>query len=56
MSTADLVHIQWTGSNTHNNQPNGGDGQTGDAGEGQGGELKREKHALESTITRGNEI
>ena len=40
VSTADLVHIQWTGSNTHNNQPNGGDGQTGDAGEGQGGELK----------------
>ncbi|KAL5250968.1 hypothetical protein ACHWQZ_G016634 [Mnemiopsis leidyi] len=37
VSTSDLVHIQWTGSNTHNNQPNGGDGQTGDAGEGQGG-------------------
>jgi len=33
----DLVHVQWTGSNTHNNQPDGGDGQTGDAGEGRGG-------------------
>eukprot|EP00116_Pleurobrachia_bachei_P004610 sb/3464872/ len=33
----DLVHIQWTGSNSHNNNPNGGDGQTGDAGEGTGG-------------------
>lgn len=32
-----LVHIQWTGSNTHNNGGNGGDGQTGDAGEGTGG-------------------
>lgn len=37
ISTEDLVHIQWTGSNTHNNQPDGGDGQTGDAGEGRGG-------------------
>lgn len=34
LTTNDLVHIQWTGSNTHNNQPPGGDGQTGDAGEG----------------------
>jgi len=33
----DLVHIQWTGSNSHNNQPPGGDGQTGDAGEGRRG-------------------
>jgi len=33
----DLVHVQWTGSNTHNNQAPGGDGQTGDAGEGKGG-------------------
>lgn len=33
----DLLHIQWTGSNTHNNGGNGGDGQTGDAGEGKGG-------------------
>jgi hypothetical protein len=33
----DCVHIQWTGSNTHNNGAPGGDGQTGDAGEGTGG-------------------
>lgn len=33
----DMVHIQWTGSNTHNNGAPGGDGQTGDAGEGKGG-------------------
>lgn len=33
----DLLHIQWTGSNTHNNGGNGGDGQTGDAGDGTGG-------------------
>jgi hypothetical protein len=31
------LHIQWTGSNTHNNGDPGGDGQTGDAGEGTGG-------------------
>lgn len=33
----DLVHIQWTGSNTHNNGGNGGDGQAGAAGEGKEG-------------------
>jgi hypothetical protein len=37
LSEEDLLHIQWTGSNTHNNGGNGGDGQTGDAGEGTGG-------------------
>jgi plastocyanin len=31
------MHFQWTGSNTHNTGSPGGDGQTGDAGEGQGG-------------------
>lgn len=30
----DAVHIQWTGSNTHNNGNPAGDGQAGDAGEG----------------------
>jgi len=30
----DLVHFQWTGSNTHNNGNPAGDGQAGDAGEG----------------------
>eukprot|EP00051_Salpingoeca_urceolata_P010126 m.123467 g.123467 ORF g.123467 m.123467 type:complete len:798 (-) comp16588_c0_seq2:470-2863(-) len=33
----DLVHFQWTGSNTHNNGNPAGDGQAGDAGEGRGG-------------------
>jgi hypothetical protein len=33
----DLLHIQWTGSNTHNNGDPAGDGQAGDAGEGTGG-------------------
>jgi len=33
----DLYHLQWTGSNTHNNGGNGGDGQAGDDGQGQGG-------------------
>ena len=37
LSTNDYVHIQWTGSNTHNNGAPGGDGQTGDAGQGQTG-------------------
>mmetsp|Transcript_18127 Transcript_18127/g.54474 ORF Transcript_18127/g.54474 Transcript_18127/m.54474 type:complete len:558 (-) Transcript_18127:113-1786(-) len=34
---SDWVHFQWEGSNTHDNNPNGGDGQTGDDGEGTGG-------------------
>jgi len=33
----EAVHFQWTGSNTHNNNAPGGDGQTGDDGEGTGG-------------------
>ncbi|XP_078001277.1 protein DD3-3-like [Glandiceps talaboti] len=37
MSEGDLVHVQWTGSNSHNNGNPGGDGQTGDDGEGTGG-------------------
>jgi len=31
------IHLQWTGSNTHNNGNPAGDGQAGDAGEGAGG-------------------
>merc|ERR1712224_929253 len=31
------IHVQWTGSNTHNNCAPGGGGQTGDAGQGQTG-------------------
>jgi len=41
VSSSDLIHIQWTGSNTHNNGNDGGDGQTGDAGEGTGGTDKQ---------------
>lgn len=37
MNENDLVHIQWTGSNTHNNNPPGGDGQAGDEGQGKDG-------------------
>ena len=37
MKKNDLLHIQWTGSNTHNNENPGGDGQTGDAGQGKTG-------------------
>ena len=37
VTTADFIHVQWTGSNTHNNGGGGGDGQTGDDGQGQGG-------------------
>ena len=40
MKRGDLVHVQWTGSNTHNNGNPGGDGQTGDAGEGTGGNFE----------------
>merc|ERR1719325_117817 len=32
-----VLHFQWTGSNTHNNGNPAGDGQAGDAGEGTGG-------------------
>lgn len=37
ITSQDLVHIQWTGSNTHNNGGGGGDGQAGDDGEGTAG-------------------
>ena len=37
LSENEYVHIQWTGSNTHNNGNNAGDGQAGDAGEGTDG-------------------
>lgn len=33
----DYVHLQWTGSNTHNNNAPAGDGQSGSAGEGTAG-------------------
>lgn len=37
VTTDDCVHVQWTGSNTHNNGNPAGDGQAGDAGEGRDG-------------------
>jgi len=37
LTTNDYIHIQWTGSNTHNNGNPAGDGQAGDAGEGTDG-------------------
>jgi hypothetical protein len=37
LTTNDLLHIQWTGSNTHDNGDPAGDGQAGDAGEGTSG-------------------
>jgi len=33
----DLIHLQWTGSNSHQNGRPGGDGQTGDDGQGKTG-------------------
>jgi len=36
-SATDLIHMQWCGSNTHNNGDPAGDGQAGDAGQGTGG-------------------
>ncbi|XP_041348276.1 protein DD3-3-like [Gigantopelta aegis] len=37
INEGDLVHIQWTGSNTHNNGDPEGDGQKGSDGEGKAG-------------------
>jgi hypothetical protein len=37
VDTNTYVHVQWTGSNTHNNGANAGDGQAGDDGQGTGG-------------------
>ncbi|KAI0209873.1 Protein DD3-3 [Lamellibrachia satsuma] len=37
LASDDLVHIQWTGSNTHHNGGSGGDGEAGADGEGKAG-------------------
>lgn len=37
LSTTDYLHLQWTGSNTHNNGQPEGDGQAGNDGQGQEG-------------------
>jgi hypothetical protein len=34
LKTNDIVHVQWTGSNTHNNEAPAGDGQAGNDGQG----------------------
>jgi hypothetical protein len=43
---SDLVHLQWTGSNTHNNGSPGGDGQTGDDGQGKKGRITAVFHGV----------
>eukprot|EP00731_Ephydatia_muelleri_P011690 Em0006g584a len=52
VSKDDCVHIQWTGSNTHNNGNPAGDGQAGDAGEGLTGTDRT--NVLESPNTNSN--
>jgi hypothetical protein len=47
----DLVHVQWCGSNTHNNGHPGGDGQTGDAGQGTGG---TDRHNMVQIVNPGD--
>jgi plastocyanin len=37
VTSSDLIHFTWTGSNTHNNGNPAGDGQAGDAGQGTDG-------------------
>jgi hypothetical protein len=48
ITDGDCVHVQWTGSNTHNNGNPAGDGQAGDAGEGTGGTDRHNWVQLES--------
>jgi plastocyanin len=50
VKTSDYIHLQWTGSNTHNNGNPAGDGQAGDAGEGTGG---TDRHNLTPLASRG---
>jgi hypothetical protein len=49
ISTNDIVHFQWTGSNTHNNGNPAGDGQAGDAGEGTRG---TDRHNVVEMLSR----
>jgi len=51
INSGDYIHIQWTGSNTHENQGNGGDGQTGDAGQGTEG---TDRHNFVQTSDEGS--
>jgi hypothetical protein len=49
-----LIHLQWTGSNTHNNGNPAGDGQAGDAGEGRGGTDRNNFVLMPSEDKAGN--
>jgi hypothetical protein len=49
ITTDDIVHFQWTGSNTHNNGNPAGDGQAGDAGEGTRG---TDRHNVVEMLSR----
>lgn len=51
MNADDVIHVQWTGSNTHNNGGNGGDGQAGDDGEGTGG---TDRNNIALTLNEGD--
>lgn len=46
IKTTDYLHIQWTGSNTHNNGNPAGDGQAGNDGQGKAG---TDRHNLVQT-------
>jgi len=48
ITSNDMYHLQWTGSNTHNNGGNGGDGQAGDDGQGEGGTDRNNFVALDN--------
>lgn len=51
VTTKDMIHFQWTGSNTHNNKNPAGDGQSGTNGGGADG---TDRHNLLSLKTRRN--
>jgi len=46
----DVVHVQWTGSNSHQNGGGGGDGQTGDTGQGVDG---TDRHTIAQVLDLG---
>merc|ERR1719204_2143592 len=51
LNVGDCAAFQWTGSNTHNNGNPAGDGQAGDAGEGQGGS---DRHNLMQLVDKNS--
>lgn len=52
VSASDIIHFQWTGSNTHNNGNPAGDGQAGDAGEGTRG---TDRHNVVQLLSRNSD-